>query len=67
MHGGRFSSIACSELCKQHKYRSQVLFAVKIVEVPLLMNTFSEQILSRVIIWAHFEPIFCDIAWKELE
>lgn len=31
------------------------------------MNIFSEQILSRLIILAHFEPIFHDIAWKELE
>lgn len=30
------------------------------------MNTFSEQILSRLITLAHFEPVFCDIAWKEL-
>lgn len=31
------------------------------------MNTFSEDILSRLIILAHFEPIFHDNAWKELE
>lgn len=31
------------------------------------MNTSSEQTLSRLLILAHFEPVFFDIAWKELE